>query len=122
MVSLSCSGADLWPAFLELITGSGGRDALEAQLRQIDGAVSDARPYVGGQDPCASDVALAPKLYLARVGCRALGGWDFAQDYENVKAYLHRWSGRPSWRNVASWDDESIVADLQAKVSKGKEK
>lgn len=30
------------------------------------------RPYLGGGQPCASDLALAPRAYLARAGCRLL--------------------------------------------------
>jgi glutathione S-transferase len=107
---------------MDLITTGGGREALEAQLKQVNGAVGNAHPYVGGQEPNAWDVALAPRLYLARVGCRALKDWDFAQDYDNVKTYLHRWMGRQAWRNMASWDDESIVEELKAKVAKVQEK
>jgi hypothetical protein len=35
-------------------------------------AVPNDHPYVGGNDPCAWDFALAPKLYLARWGSRLL--------------------------------------------------
>jgi len=38
--------------------------------------------------------------------------WDFGEQYDNVKAYLHRMTGRPAWRNSASWDDDCIAADL----------
>lgn len=25
-------------------------------------------------------------------------GWDWGDDFDNIKAYLHRWTGRASWR------------------------
>ena len=28
----------------------------------------------------------------------SLQGWDFGEELDNIKAYLHRWIGRPSWR------------------------
>ena len=33
--------------------------------------------------------------------------------------YLHRMTGRPSWRNAASWDADSIAVDLEAAAAAG---
>ncbi|EFN51079.1 hypothetical protein CHLNCDRAFT_141456 [Chlorella variabilis] len=80
-------------------------------------ALPNESPYVGGREVCAYDCALAPRLYLARRGCSLLKGWDFCgEGYGNLKAYLHRMTGRPSWRNTASWDDDCIAADLRRKM------
>ena len=47
-------------------------------------------------------------------------GWDWAADeFPTLLAYLHRMTGRPSWRNTASYDDESLAADLGAKLRQG---
>ena len=46
-------------------------------------------------------------------------GWDFAEELPNVKAYLHRMTGRASWRNSASWDDDCILADFKRKFEAG---
>ncbi len=49
--------------------------------------------------------------------CRYVQGWDFCgEGFDNVKAYLHRMTGRPSWRNTASWDEDCIAADLRQKM------
>ena len=54
---------------------------------------------------------------LSAATALCLQGWDFCgEEFENVKAYLHRMVGRPSWRNTASWDDECIAADLRRKM------
>ena len=95
---------------------------MQAELKQVNVAVGDSQPYVGGKEPNAWDVALAPRLYLARIGCLHLSDWDLTQEYPNVKTYLHRWTGRASWRNTASWDEESIVEDLKAFVAEKTEK
>jgi hypothetical protein len=47
--------------------------------------------------------------------------WDFCDSFSNVKSYLHRMVGRASWRNTASWDEESIVEDLEAKLARMRE-
>lgn len=121
-LSYFCSGANIWAAFQEFLVTSKGKEALQAELQKINDAVGDSQPYTGGKEPNAWDVALAPRLYLAKIGCADLRDWDFTQEYPNVKTYLHRWTGRSSWRNTASWDEESIVDDLKAFVAKRQEK
>lgn len=115
-------GKNIWPSFWEFLSTGKGKEAFKAELKQINDAVGDSQPFVGGQDPCAWDVALAPRLYLARVGCKILKQWDLGNDFPNVKSYLHRWTGRSSWRNTASWDDESIIEDFKHKLAKEQEK
>lgn len=45
-------------------------------------------------------------------------GWDFAvEEFPDVRDWLHRMTGRPAWRNTASWNDESIAAELRAKAA-----
>ncbi|KAL4436536.1 hypothetical protein ABPG75_003675 [Micractinium tetrahymenae] len=109
----------LWPKFTAFLKAKGGeeeerakRDLVE-QLKMVEEAVPNEHPFVGGQEVDAWDCALAPRLYLAREGCRLLKDWDWAEDYPNTRAYLHRMTGRASWRNTASWDDDCIVADLR---------
>lgn len=113
MTAIFSRGSGLWPKLREFLAKGSGQEALLEELKQVEQAVGDSKPYVMGKDPCAWDVALAPRLYLARVGCKALHDWDFTEDLPNVKSYLHRWTGRSSWRNTASWDEESIVEDLK---------
>ncbi|KAL4426238.1 hypothetical protein ABPG77_009853 [Micractinium sp. CCAP 211/92] len=113
----------LWPKFEAFLTAKGGeeeeraRRELTEQLQMAEEAVPNEHPFVGGQEVDAWDSALAPRLYLAREGCRLLKGWDWAEEYPNTRAYLHRMTGRASWRNTASWDDECIAADLGRKMS-----
>jgi glutathione S-transferase len=115
-------GKNIWPTFLEFLSTGENKEAFEAELKEIDDAVGDSQPFVGGKDPCAWDVALAPRVYLARVGCKKLKQWDFANDFPNIKSYVHRWTGRQSWRNTASWDDDSIIEDFEHKLAKTQEK
>ncbi|PRW05946.1 dehydroascorbate reductase [Chlorella sorokiniana] len=89
----------LWPKFQAFLKAPAGseeekkaRGELLEQLQMVEAAVPNEHPYVGGK------------------------GWDFGEELDNVKAYLHRWIGRPSWRNTASWDDDSIAADLRRKI------
>jgi glutathione S-transferase len=91
------------------------RAALEEELRSVEEALPNDHPFFGGKDVNAWDMAMAPRLYLARVGCKHLRNWDFAADkFPNILKYDHRMTGRPSWRNTASWNETSILEDLEA--------
>ncbi|GAB4813214.1 hypothetical protein N2152v2_000260 [Parachlorella kessleri] len=122
VASLPHPGNDLMCTFMEYLKSSGDgaaeKDQLKEELKAINDAVNDSHPFMGGETVNAWDLALAPRLHIARTACRDIKGWDFADDFEEVKSYLHRMTGRPSWRNTASYDDEAIVADLRAKLSK----
>ena len=76
--------------------------------------MSNERPFFGGKDPNAWDVAMAPRVFLARIGCRRLHGHDPLADFPETRRWLQRWAGRASWRNACSWDEDSIEADLRA--------
>lgn len=111
-------GENIWEAFVSYLQG-GSKDGFLKELEQIEAVVSDTKDkaWCGGADINSWDVALGPRLYLARVGCKRLMGWDFAaEQFPHLKSYLHRWVGRKSWRNAASWDDDSIEADLREEM------
>lgn len=74
-------GANVWPRFMDFLSGSGDKGAVEAELRQVEDVVGDKSPYVGGRDVNAWDVALAPRLYLARVVCK-----NIKVSYEVIRA------------------------------------
>ena len=45
-------------------------------LQMVEDAATNESPYIGGKDVCAWDCAMAPRLYLARQGCKLLKvGW-----------------------------------------------
>ena len=115
-------GSNITDCFMSYLRSGSEEDkkAIEAELEQINAAVGDARPYCGGKEPNAWDVALIPRLYIARVGCKNLKNWDFTENYPNLKTYLHRWTGRPSWRNTTSFDEESVTEELKAMMEKTK--
>lgn len=49
-----------------------------ACFQELEAAVPNESPYVGGKDVCAWDLAVAPRAYLARLGCKLLKvrvGW-----------------------------------------------
>lgn len=65
-------GPQLMERFFEFLKNAAARDGFKEQLREIDQAISNESPFVGGKDVCSYDLALAPKLYIARIGCQEL--------------------------------------------------
>ena len=86
----------------------------------MEAAVSNERPFCGGKDVNAWDLALSPMLYICRAVCRQLDGWELADEFPNIKAYLNRVTGRPAWRNSASWDQDSVREDIEEWAQEGK--
>lgn len=109
-------GRQVMSAFFDYMGDENKRGDFEACLKEIEGTINNQNPFVAGKDVCAYDMMMAPMLYIARVGCKKFKNWDFADDYPEIKSYLHRMTGRPSWRNAISWDEESIVEDLSHKL------
>jgi glutathione S-transferase len=118
-------GANIHSCLEDLLTAEKGsaayahaKDALLSELRQLNATVSNDRPYCGGAAPNAWDLALAPRVHIVRTGCRTILGWDPLVGLPSARDYLNRWSGRKSWRNVASFDGESIAEDLKRKAAR----
>ena len=57
-------------------------------------------PYIGGAQPCATDVALMPRLYHARTALEHFRGWSFPDKFTAVKAYMDAFMARDSWKNT----------------------
>lgn len=68
---------------------------LTRPLQAAEAAVPNESPYVGGADICSWDLALAPRLYLARQGCKLL------------KASLYE-RGRRALRCAAAVDEQDM--------------
>lgn len=114
-------GEAIMPKFMSYLKAEGGgekeKGELEEQLNAIESVLSNEHPYMGGVDVNAWDMAVGPRLYFARVGCKEIKGWNFVDEYSEIRDYLHRMVGRQSWRNTASYNDDSIVADLKSKLN-----
>lgn len=111
-------GRKLMPTFLDFFKGKRGKSSMEKELQEIENALENTNgPFLGGRNPNAYDVALAPRLYIARTGCKNLKQWNFAEEYPHINHYIQAWLGRKSWHNTASYDEDSIVDDLKAEFS-----
>ena len=75
-VFLCCRGKELFPTkFIEFLTSKPGEDedkkkkALIAELQSVnDHLEKSGKPYFGGDDVCATDLSMAPKIKHIKIG------------------------------------------------------
>ena len=73
---LHCRGKELFPTkFIEFLTSKPGadedkkKDALYKELQGInDYLEKSGKPYFGGDDICATDLSMAPKIKHIKIG------------------------------------------------------
>lgn len=71
-----CRGKELFPTkFIEFLTSKPGEDedkkkkALIAELQSVnDHLEKSGKPYFGGDDVCATDLSMAPKIKHIKIG------------------------------------------------------
>lgn len=69
-------------------------DEVETYLKAHGG------PYVGGAEPCATDVSLMPKLYHLVVALDHFRGWQLPEKYTAIRTYMDSFMQRDSWKNT----------------------
>lgn len=75
-LALCCRGKELFPTkFIEFLTSKPGEDeekkkkALIAELQSVnDHLEKSGKPYFGGDDVCATDLSMAPKIKHIKIG------------------------------------------------------
>ncbi len=69
-------------------------DEIEAHLQQNGG------PYIGGAEPCATDISLMPKLYHLSVALDHFRGWKIPSKYTALQKYMDSYMARDAWKNT----------------------
>ena len=69
-------------------------DEIETHLQQNGG------PYIGGKEPCATDISLMPKLYHITVALDHFRGWKIPDKYTALKNYMDSYMARDAWKNT----------------------
>ncbi len=62
---------------------------------------------------CATDLALAPRLYHTRVALGHYKGWKIPDNLTAVHEYIKLWEGRPSWTKTY-YPESAIIAGWAA--------
>lgn len=75
-ISIHCRGKELFPTkFIEFLTSKSGadedkkKDALYQELKGVnDYLEKSGKPFFGGDDVCATDLSMAPKIKHIKIG------------------------------------------------------
>ena len=100
-------GNSLFGAFKEFANAKDAADkatkeaALLASLDEIEEYLKkNGGPYIGGKEPCATDLSLIPKLYHLTVALEHFRGWKLPAKYVGIKTMLDQFKERDSWKNT----------------------
>lgn len=100
------------------------KEELEAGLAELEAYLeTSSAPFLGGEEPSAADLVVAPRIPHVLVAENALGDALGPQDrapsgaegpektfgYPSVLAYLRRFEELPAWKKIA-YDPEDVVA------------
>jgi len=103
-------GLNILPAFKDFLKAQGDTEnaekeaALRAALQALEDHLTSTTggPFIGGKHPCATDVAVMPRLYHAREALKGLkNGWEIpAAQYGAVLKYMEEFEKRESWKKA----------------------
>ncbi|KAI3438883.1 hypothetical protein D9Q98_001298 [Chlorella vulgaris] len=107
-------GLDVLPKFKNFITSNPEEAAakeaeLEACLRGLDAHLAASGPYIGGEAPCATDLAVMPRLYHMQVATKHFRDWDVPAELQALQKYMELFMVRDSW-NLTHYSPELVVA------------
>jgi glutathione S-transferase len=117
-------GTELFPKFMEFVSSKPGKDedekkqALVTELRSIDEYLANSgKPYIGGDDVCATDLRLAPQLKHVRIGSDEIKGWQVPTEFKHLLQWHDRMAQRKSWQNT-QYTEQYVRDGWNLKVKK----
>ncbi|RVW49429.1 Glutathione S-transferase DHAR2 [Vitis vinifera] len=86
------SGSKIFPAFVKFLKSKdpndGSEQALLDELKALDDHLKDHGPYINGENICAVDLSLAPKLYHLQVALGHYKNWTIPESLSHVHNYM----------------------------------
>lgn len=75
-------------------------EELKKVLGELNAWLAD-KDYIGGVEPCATDLAVMPRLYHMEIALDHFKGWTLpVEEYPNVRRYIDLFMTRESWKNT----------------------
>jgi len=101
-------GKELFPTkFMDFLLSKPGddedkkKDALFQELKAVnDHLEKSGKPYFGGDDVCATDLSMAPKIKHIKIGSDEIKGWQVPSDLKALHEWMGRMSERDSWKKT----------------------
>ena len=116
-------GNAIFGAFKDFAKAEGAEDAaakeaaLLTALEELEAHLAAGGPFIGGAEPCSTDLSLMPKLYHLETALAHFRGWELPARFRAVRAYLDAFKARDSWKKthyspelvIAGWERHGLV-------------
>ncbi|KAL6326811.1 hypothetical protein AAG906_010988 [Vitis piasezkii] len=113
-------GSKIFPAFVKFLKSKdpndGSEQALLDELKALDDHLKDHGPYINGENICAVDLSLAPKLYHLQVALGHYKNWTIPESLSHVHNYMKLLFSRESFEKTKPAPDH-VVAGWAPKVN-----
>ncbi|KAL3655880.1 Glutathione S-transferase dhar1, mitochondrial [Castilleja foliolosa] len=116
----SSVGSKLFPSFVKFLKSKdptdGSGEALLNELKALDEHLKAKGPYVSGENICAVDLGLAPKLYHLDITLAHFKSWTIPESLSYVHKYKELLFSRESFQKTKA-AKEYVIAGWAPKVN-----
>ncbi|XP_047325838.1 glutathione S-transferase DHAR2-like [Impatiens glandulifera] len=118
---VSTVGSKIFPAFVSFLKSKDSNDGTEQtllnELKTLDEHLKAKGPYVNGENICAVDLSLAPKLYHLQVALGHFKGWKIPEEFTHLNNYIKLLFSRESFEKTKPIAEEHVIAGWAPKVN-----
>ncbi|XP_058204724.1 glutathione S-transferase DHAR2-like [Rhododendron vialii] len=113
-------GSKIFPSFVKFLKSKdpndGSEQALLDELKALDEHLKAHGPYVNGENICAVDLSLAPKLFHLDVVLEHFKGWKVPESLTHIHKYMKLLFSRDSFKKTEP-AKEYVIAGWAPKVN-----
>ncbi|XAR72054.1 Glutathione dehydrogenase (ascorbate) [Bertholletia excelsa] len=113
-------GSKIFPSFVKFLKSKdpsdGSEQALLDELKALDEHLKAHGPYVNGENICAVDLSLAPKLYHLEIALGHFKGWKIPESLTHVHNYMKSLFSRESFEKTKA-AKQYVIAGWEPKVN-----
>ncbi|KAL2457843.1 Glutathione S-transferase DHAR2 [Abeliophyllum distichum] len=117
---VSSVGSKIFPSFVKFLKSKdpsdGSEQALLDELKALNEHLKAKGPYVAGENICAVDLSLAPKLYHLEVALGHFKGWTVPESLSYFHNYVKLLFSRESFQKTKA-EKEYVIAGWEPKVN-----
>ncbi|KAG5533307.1 hypothetical protein RHGRI_027485 [Rhododendron griersonianum] len=110
----------IFPSFIKFLKSKdpsdGTEQALLDELKALDEHLKEHGPYINGENVCAVDLSLAPKLYHLEVSLDHFKSWKIPESLTHVNNYIKLFFSRESFKKTVA-AKEYVIAGWVPKVN-----
>ncbi|KAL9233719.1 hypothetical protein vseg_008677 [Gypsophila vaccaria] len=109
----STIGSKIFPAFVGFLKSKDPNDGMEQELlnelNSFNDHLKENGPFIGGEQVCAADLSLGPKLYHMDIALGHYKNWSVPESLSYVKSYLKNIFSRDSFVKTTATPEDVIA-------------